>query len=391
MKHGGDRRGDQGANLPLDTVSVSQAATLLNVSERTVKDGRKVVAKGVPELAEAVVSGEIAISAAAQLVDLPERDQTEIAMTKDKKERTKKVAEAKTRSKADKATRKDLVLTNGPSCDSERCYSVEEWKALPVDTRTRIIQEGFESRKAKMNEQPTDSIEWARWSLNTVTGCLNDCPYCYAREFAERRNPHGFRPTFYPSRLAAPGRTKMPAEARGNIGFRNIFANSMSDLFGPWVPDEWIIATIEMAKRNKLWNFLVLTKYPARATEFAFPENWWQGTTVDKQARVEGAEKAFESIDCKVKWLSVEPLLEPLQFTRLDLFQWIVIGGASRSASTPAWVPPIDWLVGLHQQARDADLRIYYKTNVGMQDELRLREYPGAKTKEKVLPSQFRK
>src|SRR5262249_40378111 len=115
----------------------------------------------------------------------------------------------------------------------------------------------------------------------------------YARDIADRFFSYGFAPTFHPDRLACPQNVKVPEQAKTDTAFKNIFANSMSDLFGKWVPVEWIEATIEMARRNPQWNFLTLTKFPLRAAEFEFPDNWWMGTTVDAQARVENAERAF--------------------------------------------------------------------------------------------------
>ena len=160
----------------------------------------------------------------------------------------------------------------------------------------------------------------------------------------------------------------------------------MSDLFGEWVPKDWIDATIQMARQNPQWKFLVLTKFPQRACKFTFPSNWWMGTTVDAQSRVANAERAFAEIQCDTKWLSVEPLLQPLKFKRLDLFQWIVIGDASRSKNTPAWVPPLDWVVDLHQAARQAGLKVYYKTNCGLEDTIRVREFPWVEPSPKLLP-----
>jgi protein gp37 len=170
---------------------------------------------------------------------------------------------------------------------------------------------------------------------------------------------------------------------------KNIFANSMSDLFGKWVPEDWIEATIKMAQRNPQWNFLVLTKFPQRAADFEFPQNWWMGTTIDTQARVDNAERAFTKIKCGTKWLSCEPLLEQLKFKHLDLFQWVVIGGASRSNRTPEWHPPFDWLASLHAQARSAGCRVYHKANCGLSDEMRVKEFPWTESKLKSLPKEF--
>jgi len=265
-------------------------------------------------------------------------------------------------------------------------YSVEDWQKLPSKKRRQIIEEGFASGYSHLNKQTNESIDWAKFSENAVTGCLHGCPFCYARDIAQRFFSYGFAPYFHPHRLAAPGNVKVPDAAFSDPSFKNIFIDSMGDLFGQWVPVEWIEAEIAMARRNPQWNFLSLTKFPQRAAEFEFPDNFWIGTTVDAQARLHHAEQAFSKIRCRTKWLSCEPLLTPLKFTRLDLFQWIVIGGASRSTQTPEWRPPFAWIVDLYQQARAAGLKIYMKTNLGIADDIRVKEFAWAEQEQKRLP-----
>jgi protein gp37 len=109
--------------------------------------------------------------------------------------------------------------------------------------------------------------------------------------------------------------------------------------------------------------------------EFDFPTNTWVGTTVDCQARVANAEKAFRKIKAGVKWLSCEPLIEPLRFTDLGAFDWIVVGGSTKSTQTPEWHPPMAWVIDLACQARAADVKLYFKSNLIGNE--RLREYPG--------------
>jgi hypothetical protein len=84
--------------------------------------------------------------------------------------------------------------------------------------------------------------------------------------------------------------------------------------------------------------------------------------------RVANAEAAFANVGGKVRWLSCEPLLGHLTFKHLDRFNWIVIGGASRSTQTPVWRPPFEWVMDLVLQARAAGLKIYMKTNLFGED-----------------------
>lgn len=76
-----------------------------------------------------------------------------------------------------------------------------------------------------------DSISWAKWSWNPVTGCLHDCKYCYARDIANRFTGH-FKPEFHEDRLTAPYCTKIPKNRINESGIQNVFVCSMADLFG---------------------------------------------------------------------------------------------------------------------------------------------------------------
>lgn len=247
--------------------------------------------------------------------------------------------------------------------------SLETWKSLDVETQAMLLDTSRIETSSSFNKQDSGAIEWAQWSWNPVTGCLHDCPYCYARDIAnsqrmEKVYPNGFAPSFRPASLLAPVNTKVPREAQADTRYRNVFTCSMADLFGRWVPADWVEAVLTAARANSQWNYLFLTKFPKRMSEFEIPDNCWMGTSVDLQIRVKNAEAAFAKVNAGVRWLSVEPMLEPLRFERLDLFQWIVIGGASRSSKTPDWQPPFEWIADLVRQAREAGTKVYFKTNL---------------------------
>lgn len=248
--------------------------------------------------------------------------------------------------------------------------TLDEWREMPPDYHDRAF--ALDGKKT-FNKQDNDSIEWAQWSWNPVTGCKHDCPYCYARDIAKRFYPQDFVPSIISERLTAPRHTKVPEKAESDVAFKNVFVCSMADLFGRWVPSEWIGAVLDQVADNPQWNFLFLTKFPKRYREFEFPANAWPGTTVDCQARVKAAESAFDGIRGGTKWLSIEPMLEPLTFNRLDLFDWLVIGGASRSEKTPEFHVPADWWAPLHAQAKQAGLQVYHKANLFVRE----RGFPG--------------
>lgn len=258
--------------------------------------------------------------------------------------------------------------------------TVDDWQTLDQAEQSRILTQPNLSPKG-MN-QVNENIEWALYSWNPITGCLHGCDYCYARDIAERFKPQGFKPSLYSARLIAPQNTKVPGPRwQDDIGYRGVFVCSMADLFGKWVPAEWIEAVLKSINANPQWTFLLLTKFPLRMAEFNYPPNVWLGTSVDYQWAVDRAQKAFRKIKASgfegVCWLSCEPMMERLTFDQLDLFDWVVMGGASKSTKTPEYFPPFEDIVHLHNQARAAGCMIYQKTNLIHKDYTeRVREYP---------------
>jgi protein gp37 len=238
-----------------------------------------------------------------------------------------------------------------------------------------VIEKVKEQKTVSTFNSTNDNIEWAKWSWNPVTGCKHGCVYCYARDIANRFYKQGFEPTYHPDRLDAPKNTKVPEQAETDVGYKNVFVCSMADLFGDWVPQEWIDSVLQQVRENPQWNFLFLTKNPKRYVGIDFPDNAWVGTTVDNNQRVKPAIDAFRSVRAKVKFLSCEPLTESLivQDSDLVLFDWIIIGGQSSSSGAPANQPEWSWVEELLNTSRLAGVKVYFKPNLTT----RPKEYPG--------------
>lgn len=356
--------------------SAEKAANIVNVSTRSVENATKVIEKGAPELVQAVEQGKIAVSTAAAITQLPKERQKEVVESNNSSTIVAAAKEANEIKKVEKAQPRK----------SEYILLDDYLKLSDEDKRLALLPVKSNST---FNKQSDESIDWAKWSWNPITGCRHECPYCYANDIAIRFYPQKFEPSFYAERLLAPSQVKVPDTAKTDISYKNVFTCSMADLFGRWVPNEWIEAVLDQVRSNPQWNFLFLTKFPKRLVEFEFPINAWMGTTVDCQARVKAAEDAFEKISGGTKWLSIEPLLQPLKFDRLELFDWMAIGGSSPSTQqppTPEWKPPFDWIVDLHIQARQANCKVYHKSNMYE----RVKQFPWVDVVEKKLPDSFK-
>ena len=335
------------------SLSREDAAAIANVSTRTISRGMLVHRDGSEALKAEVMEGRVTLTSAESVVKmLPDKGHQETALLVASSEGT--TVEVAAKKIKPKMLGEYITLT--------------KWSSMTEAQRQQSMLNSVS--QSKFNRQDNDSIEWADWSWNPVTGCKHDCPYCYARDIAERFYDQGFEPSFWPGRLSAPHNTNpLPGPAG-----KNVFSNSMSDLYGRWVPKQWIDLVLQTMRENDQWNFLMLTKFPKRAAEFAYSPNCWIGTSVDLQVRVKAAEDAFEKIDCGVKWLSIEPMIEPIKFSRPELFNWVVIGGASKSTQTPEWIPPFEWIVRVAGQFLEHGAKIYLKENG------RPKEFPGVIT-----------
>jgi protein gp37 len=134
----------------------------------------------------------------------------------------------------------------------------------------------------------------------------------------------------------------------------------MADLFGDWVPAEWINEVLKTVKETPWHTFLFLTKNPKRYLEFQFPNNCWLGITLTgEEPTFQVAERSIILSDIKnVKFVSYEPLLKkPKCFP--NNIDWLIIGGL-----TPKPVHENEWVKELIDLLRISEIPIFLKDNL---------------------------
>lgn len=249
-------------------------------------------------------------------------------------------------------------------------------------------------------------IDWADATWNPVTGCLHGCEYCYAQRIAERfggcwrldlpadtswRNrahyawglcerelmgdyarhsdggchvldepeiecavfdapsgyrgkvkpyPYSFDPTFHRYRLDEPRRWEKP---------RNIFVCSMADLFGDWVPLEWIQQVFEACEAAPQHRYLFLTKNPKRYMELKLngklPKQHWYGTSVTRKDDRDFFAPGYNT------FVSIEPILESFSDEKHAAYRqmvqpWVILGAETGNRKNKI-VPKKEWITEL--------------------------------------------
>lgn len=239
-------------------------------------------------------------------------------------------------------------------------------------------------------------IDWCDSSWNPITGCLHGCAYCYADRMARRfgchmkpetdfpvldypiRNtdtyaymrvagisagtiqpyPYDFTPTFHKYRLKIPQDWKKP---------QTIFVCSMADMFGEWVPDEWIDQIFKACLAAPQHRYLFLTKNGKRYIELAkkgiMPdtENFWYGCSVTRP------DEPFFFSDRYKTFASIEPILEPFDWVpglnHIELPDWIITGAETGNRKDKAR-PEKDWLDGIVNGCAEHHIPLFMKESL---------------------------
>ena len=206
------------------------------------------------------------------------------------------------------------------------------------------------------------AIEWTELTWNPVTGCTKispGCKHCYAERMAHRlrhmgktRYENGFELRLHEDLVELPLRWKAP---------RTIFVNSMSDLFHEKVPLEFIQSVFRTMCEAQQHRFQVLTKRADRVAELAsrlsWPTNIWMGVSVESQKYAPRID-LLRQVPASVRFLSLEPLLGPLNSLNLAGIEWVIVGGESGPEARPMKEA---WVTDILQQCKAADVPFFFK------------------------------
>lgn len=200
-------------------------------------------------------------------------------------------------------------------------------------------------------------IEWTDKTWNPTTGCTKvspGCKHCYAETITKRFRQHfpdGFRFTLHPERLDEPRRWRKPSR---------IFVNSMSDLFHEQMPISFLKKIFRVMQETPHHIYQILTKRHERLVELAplleWPDNVWIGVSVESQRYVHRVDY-LRRVPAKVRFLSCEPLLGPLELN-LEGIQWVIVGGESGRGHRPI---DAEWVRSIRDQTQAAGAAFFFK------------------------------
>lgn len=215
-------------------------------------------------------------------------------------------------------------------------------------------------------------IEWTDETWNPMTGCTKisaGCDHCYAHVVAHRRTREvylrqlpvkdtpanredPFAPRFWPDRLDLPRSWKEP---------RRVFVNSMSDVFHAHFSVDQVRQVFDVMNGLPQHQFQLLTKRPERAARLADQLEWgpniWMGVSIENMDVARRAD-ALRAIPAKVRFISAEPLLGPLDKLDVTGIDWIIGGGESGAGYRPV---DIRWARGLRALCRRRRIKFFWK------------------------------
>jgi protein gp37 len=252
----------------------------------------------------------------------------------------------------------------------------KEWKFIQLritDAQAPTLLTYGLSFLRELRMATNSSIEWTEATWNPVVGCTvisPGCTNCYAMRMARRLEAMG-QPKYSGTTRMSGGRPKWNGKIRldeKSLGLpaswktgRMIFVNSMSDLFHEGVPLTFIQRIFKTMESTPQHTYQILTKRADRleaiSSDLDWPKNVWMGVSV------ENADYTFRIDHLRrtgavIKFLSLEPLLGPLESLNLDDIDWVIAGGESgpRARGMDA-----KWVRSIRDQCNKSSVAFHFK------------------------------
>lgn len=211
----------------------------------------------------------------------------------------------------------------------------------------------------------TSRIEWTEQTWNPTTGCTKispACKHCYAEPMAIRLQAmgvkgyeNGFELSILPERL------EQPLKRYKSTVY---FVNSMSDLFHNEIPFEFLDQVFDVIRRTPQHTYQILTKRASRMREYfyskgrAVPNNVWLGVSVEDRKHGLPRIDELRKVDARIRFLSVEPLLEDLGMFDLTDIHWVIVGGESGPKARPM---KSEWVASVKEQCEKYGVAFFFK------------------------------
>ncbi|GMV31034.1 MAG: hypothetical protein AMXMBFR59_31590 [Rhodanobacteraceae bacterium] len=209
----------------------------------------------------------------------------------------------------------------------------------------------------------TSKIEWTEQTWNPIVGCTKisaGCKHCYAETMAKRLQAmgtpgyeNGFALRLLPERLADPAKRQKPTV---------YFVNSMSDLFHEKVPESYIQQVFDVIAATPQHSYQILTKRAARLARYfrdrVVPPNVWLGVSVENRKHGVPRIDYLRTVPARIRFLSVEPLLDDVGELDLRDIHWVIVGGESGPKARP--MKP-EWAESVRRQCAEQEVAFFFK------------------------------
>ena len=202
-------------------------------------------------------------------------------------------------------------------------------------------------------------IDWCDCTINPVVGCKNNCEYCYGKVMNKRFNfiPCWEMPMFFEDRLKQLKSKKA----------KSVFIDSMSDI--GWWKYSWLEKTLIAMQNNCQHKYIALTKTNAEEIHKAicrmiFDYNLYgidfylgKSSTTQKQW-----DNCFDKI--YLSFLSIEPLLEPINLTEIPPCIEQVIIGAETGNRKDKVIPKKEWVDSIVKKCDENEIKVFMKESL---------------------------